>query len=104
MNEAQLKELFSDEAFVTSILEIDNAEDVQKALADKGLELSLKEITTIQKTLSEEEGELSEDDLENVAGGVAITSIVCGLIIGASAASGAVTLGKAVDNWTRRRW
>ena len=69
MNNEQLKELFSDEAFVTSILELETVEEVQKALADKGLELSIDEIITIKNTLANEETELSEDDLENVAGG-----------------------------------
>ncbi len=104
MNEEQLKELFSDEAFVASILEMENAEDVQKALADKGLELSLEEIATIKSTLSNEEAELSEDELENVAGGAIITSIICGLIIGGAAIAGGINLGKNVNKWTNRRW
>lgn len=104
MNEELLKELFSDEAFVASILEMETAEEVQKTLSEKGVELSLDEIATIKNTLSSEESELSEDELENVAGGAIITSIICGLIIGGAAIAGAVDLGKNVNNWTRRRW
>ena len=48
--------------------------------------------------------ELSEDDLKAISGGVAITSVICGIIIGSAAASGAFTLGKAVHSWTNRRW
>lgn len=105
MNEQQIKEIFSDESFVNSILEMETPQDVQKALSEKGLDLSLEEINTIQNTLinNDNEGELSEDDLENVAGGVAVTTVICGLIIGA-AASGTFQLGKAIHNWTRRRW
>lgn len=104
MSEQQIQELFSDEAFVTSILEMETPEEVQAALADKGLELSLEEISSIQNTLNTNEGELSEDELENVAGGIAITTVICGLIIGGAAASGGFNLGKAVHRWTRRRW
>ena len=84
MNEQQIKEIFSDESFVNSILEMETPQDVQKALSEKGLDLSLEEINTIQNTLinNDNEGELSEDDLENVAGGVAVTTVICGLIIG----------------------
>ena len=104
MNEEQLKKLFSDDAFVASILEMETAEEVQKSLADKGLALSLDEIAIIKNTLNSEETELSEDDLKNISGGVAITSVICGIIIGSAAVSGAFTLGKAVHSWTNRRW
>lgn len=104
MNEQQIKELFSDEAFTASILEMETPEEVQKALSDKGLELSLEEISTIQNSLLNNEGELSEDELENVAGGIAVTAVICGLIIGGAAAGGLFKMGKAVDNWTNRRW
>ena len=104
MNEEQLKKLFSDDAFVASILEMETAEEVQKSLADKGLELSLDEIAIIKNTLNSEETELSEDDLKAISGGVAITSVICGIISGSAAVSGAFTLGKAVHSWTNRRW
>ena len=104
MNEEQLKKIFSDDAFVASILEMETAEEVQKSLADKGLALSLDEIAIIKNTLNSEETELSEDDLKTISGGVAITAVICGVIIGSAAASGAFTLGKAVHSWTNRRW
>ncbi len=100
MDEERIKELFSDEAFVNSILEMETPEEVQKALAEKGIDLTIDEICTIQKSLSQSDGELSEDDLENVAGG----SIIATLIIVAAGIAGAASLGKAVHGWTRRRW
>lgn len=103
MNEQKIKEVFSDQAFVDSMLGMETAEDVQKALAEKGLELSLSEIQSIKNSLENSEGELSEESLENVAGG-SVTAIVCGLIIGAAAAGGTFSIGKAVHTWTRRRW
>jgi lactobin A/cerein 7B family class IIb bacteriocin len=106
MNEEKIKELFSDEAFVDSILEMETPEEVQKALSDKGVELSLEEIGTIKDTLASSDGELSENELEEVAGGVVITAttVICAAIIGSAAIGGTVSLGKAVNTWTRRRW
>lgn len=75
MNEEQVKELFSDEAFVASILEMETSEEVQKAFSDRGLDLSLDEIEIIKNSLSNEETELSEDDLETVTGGIRIAGI-----------------------------
>ncbi|MBR3630632.1 MAG: hypothetical protein IKN55_09225 [Oscillospiraceae bacterium] len=86
MNEkmAQIKEVFSDEAFVQSVLQAGSAEEVQALLAGKGVEMSLDEIELTKKTVEAvadgeisteqlsklaEGGELSEDELESVAGG-----------------------------------
>ena len=98
MNEEQLKKLFSDDAFVASILEMETAEEVQKSLADKGLELSLDEIAIIKNTLNSEETELSEDELKNISGGADIPGII------ASIADAIGKLGDYVDKWTRNRW
>lgn len=100
MNEAKIKEVFSDEAFVKSLVQMDTAEDVQKAVSEKGIDLSIEEINIIQSSLESGE-ELNEDQLENVAGGIAITAI-CALI---GAITGAVIgVGNGVDRWTSRRW
>lgn len=100
MNDQQIKDLFSDQAFMNSILEMETAEEVQAALKEKGLDLSLEEIGVIRESLNSENGELSEDELENVSGG----SITVGIIIGVAAICGAATLAKGVSDWTRRRW
>jgi hypothetical protein len=73
MDKAKAKEIFSDAAFVTSLLKIETAEEVQTALKTKGLEVSLEEVKAIGAVLekaAENGGKLSEDELENVAGGV----------------------------------
>lgn len=103
MTEQKIKEIFSDEAFVASLMEMETPEEVQKALAERGLDLSTEEIEKIRETAASQEGELSDDALEGVAGG-SLTAIICGLIIGGAAAGGLFSLGKAVNNWTRRRW
>lgn len=103
MTEQKIKEIFADEAFVASLMNMETPEDVQKALAERGLDLSVEEIEKIREMADSQEGELSDDALEDVAGG-SVTAIICGLIIGGAAASGAFKLGQAVNNWTRRRW
>jgi hypothetical protein len=58
---------------VTSLLKIETAEEAQKALKAKGLEVSLDEVNAIGDWLekaAENGGKLSEEELENVAGGV----------------------------------
>jgi len=105
MNDEQIKELFSDEVFVNSLFELDEPEDVQKALAAKGLNLSLEEISVIRNSLQNENtDELSEDELESVSGGVAVTAVVGAIIIAVSAVAGAGALAKKVTQWTNRRW
>jgi hypothetical protein len=63
---------------------METPEAVQKALSDKGVELSLEEINSIKDFLYANEGELSEADLENVAGGVSAQQI-------------GYTIGKVID-------
>jgi predicted ribosomally synthesized peptide with nif11-like leader len=105
MDEAKVKEIFSDEAFVTSLLKIEAPEDVQKALKTKGLELSIEEIKAIGAVLekaAEKGASLSEADLEKVAGGFAVTvPVVSCVIAGISCTIGAAGF---VHNITRGRW
>ena len=102
MNEALIKEIFSDEAFLKSLSEMETAEEVQAALKEKGLDLSIDDILKIQKTLtSQENGELSEDEMENVAGGFAISATVMA-ILGVCGATASV--GGFVNTVTNRRW
>jgi hypothetical protein len=105
MNEQQIKEIFSDKAYVQTLLEMDTAEEVQASLAEKGLDLSTKELATLLDAIqkyAESDGELSEVDLETVTGGMftfvmLIISCVVGIFGGAVAADSSAR--KA-----RRRW
>lgn len=100
MNE-KINELFQDKAFVEKLLSLENDTDVQALMKENGVELSLQEINSIKKAVESRIGndeELSEDDLENVAGGVDIGNIITGVV------DGLVSLGNAVHKWTRRRW
>ena len=103
METTKIEQIFSDEAFTNSILEMESPEEVQKALDEKGLSLSLEEIHAIKSSLSAADGELDEEDLESVSGGSVLAVIS---VIGAVAGLAGSTLGLAqkVNNWTRRRW
>lgn len=101
MNELKIKEIFSDQAFVESLMEMENAEDVQAAIADKGIELTLNDIEALRAQLSNTSEELSEDDLENVAGGFAISATVVAI---GSCCAAAFSVGSMVNNLTNRRW
>ena len=101
MDEKLLQEVFSDEAFVTSLLEMDDSNDVQKALSDKGIKLSITEIDLIRNQLAGTDEELNEDELENVAGGVSLEAIEGVVTI----VSGLVSLGDMLfRSIRRRRW
>ena len=68
-----MNEVFSDEAFVKSLFEMESAEKAQEALKEKGVELSVEELKEIRQALIEqvdENGELSMDALDSVAGGI----------------------------------
>jgi hypothetical protein len=109
MDEQKIKELFADEAYVSSLLALDTAEEVQASLAEKGLDISTTEITRILNSLqnySESDRELSEADLETVSGGlVGVALLFFGLImgiIGVGTTAGMLTMDDS--SCSRRRW
>ena len=64
--------------------------EVQAAFAEKGIDLTIEEISTIARTCAalSEDGELDADSLENVSGGAILETIgaIAGLIgLGAKA-------------------
>ena len=105
MNE-KLMELLKDEAFAKELLNENNPEDVQAKLNAKGVDISLEEVNAIAAAMEKaaqggaaESDELSEDDLENVAGGIVITATAV-----ATAIFG--TIGLSLMTWdaVERRW
>ena len=99
MNEALIKDIFSDEVFVNSLLECETAEEVKTALKEKNLDLSIDDILCLQKMLAAKASEeLQEDELENVAGGFATVMAILG-VCGATA-----SVGGFVNTVTNRRW
>ena len=76
MDEKRIKEVFSDKAFVEGLLKLETPEEVQKAFAGKGVTVSVEEIIKLKDALvkasqkaAESGGELSMEDMEDVAGG-----------------------------------
>ncbi len=97
MNEALIKEVFSDEDFVKSLSELETAEEVQAALKEKNLDFSLEDIAEMQNALAKR----LNDELENVAGGFAISAT---LIAVGSVGAALFSTGSFVHEVTRRRW
>ena len=86
----QLKAILSDEALVKSCIEAENEEAVQKLFAGKGIEISQTELELFKEMVSgmadgsitkeqletlAKGGELSEDELEQAAGGITLNGL-----------------------------
>jgi len=110
MNEKRIKEVFSDEAFVKELVSKETPEEVQALLEDKDIEMSVSEIVKLRELLEKKaedpNAELSDEDLEDVSGGVIplmIAAAVAPLVIfGVVAGTGYGAV--AVDKKTGGRW
>ena len=122
MNIEKMKEVFSDEAFVKGLFELESAAEVQAALKEKGIEFSEEEIISIRDfllkveesditkeqlekwTVQLEDGELSEEELENVAGGIVLETV--GFVVGCAiiAYAGVTFLTLSIMDAVERRW
>lgn len=74
MKKEEISEAMKDIKFAESIMDVQSPEEIKKAFQAKGIELSLEEaqvvISTIKKVAESESGELSEEDLQKIVGGV----------------------------------
>lgn len=120
MNEsaAKLQEILKDESFGKALLAADSPETVQKMLEEKGVSLSLDEISEVGELISriasgeitEEQlraagnGELSEEDLEQVAGGDINAVTALGIIIAGVLGTAGLLIDSAVESNTGRHW
>ncbi len=104
MNEAAIREVFSDEEFVKELFQLETPEEVQAVLQKKDISLSVEEIVKIRELMLkrlETGAELSEEELESVTGGIslligaALAILFVGGIGGASAVFGAGAVGAA---------
>ena len=96
MNEATIREMFSDEVFLKGLFQLETPEEVQMALRQKDISLSVEEIVKVRELMLkrlETGAELSEEELAEVTGGS--VTVIAGLIIlvGAAALLGATSLG-----------
>ena len=126
MNIEKMKEVFSDEAFVKSLFELETVAEVQAALQEKGIELTEEEILGVRDLLIKveeggisaeqlekwaaqiESGELSEEMLEQVSGGILVSSFIAGaaLTVGVMLASAGAVVGTVfgVLSAIKNRW
>lgn len=95
----KLNTLLEDEAFINKILNAEDPERVSALFAENGVTLSVKEVEILRSRLENTDNdELSEDQLENVAGGVDLDLIDDVL-------KSVVKVGERLfDSISRRRW
>ena len=108
-NEGKLYELFQDERFVSDLLEMEEPEQIQTALRDQGIEMSLEEVKTVGaicEKLIEKDGELTEEDLEEISGGVVfMATLTTAVTIAQIILVGGSIVSKVAENWSRiKRW
>ena len=126
MENYKMKEIFADEAFVKSLFELETVAEVQAALREKGIELTEEEILGVRDLLIKveeggisaeqleswaaqaEDGELPEEMLELVSGGLLISSLLIGIAITTAATGVAVGttvgIGAGVVSAIKNRW
>lgn len=102
--EEKIKNLVEDQEFVTKLLACEEPEQVQKLFADNGVDVTLDDVKALGQSLSvmaESDGELSEDDLEGVAGG-SLMSVVSTVISVGKLAKNVVDNWSTIKSWFRR--
>ncbi len=94
-----LAKLEADKGLAEKIFGLETPEEVQSFLKTQGLEFSLEEIDSIKNALVKavQKGELTDDDLDDVAGGIAATTVIAGI-------SATITAANFVHNVSRGRW
>lgn len=104
MNQERIQEVFSDETFVKELLSRETPEEVQKMLADKKIDLSIDDIlkirTIFEKKL-DQRAELSDDELEDVSGGVVVIGAIVYTVLPLIAAT---IICDAILDATNTRW
>lgn len=106
LNNPEFLALLDDKEFVVGMMSQETPEDVQKVFAAKGFALTMDEVNELGRALAEAEAkgidaELSEGDLDNVAGGFAIT--VAGLIAAGKIIVAVGGAGLALYKWYKSR-
>lgn len=96
----KLNTLLEDEVFLNKILNAKNPEEVSALFAENGITLSVKEVEILRSRLeSADNNELSEDQLENVAGGAVDFDLIDDIVKGIEKVS-----GRIFDSISRQRW
>jgi len=104
MNEERIKEIFSDKEFVTELISLETPTDIQALLKTKGIDLDIDQIEKAKAlvakklALAEAGEELSDDDLDEVSGGIAVLTVVSAVISVIGVAS-SVVITKTDGRW-----
>ena len=104
MNQEKIQEVFSDESFLKEIFSKDTPEEVQTILAEKDIELSIEDILKLRKIIEKKlnQGvELSDDELEDVTGGVVVIGAIVYTVLPLIAAT---IICDAILDATNTRW
>lgn len=100
-SEMEIREAFNDEVFVKGLFLLETPQDVQAALSERNISLSVDEIVKIRELLikkAESGGAISDEELEGVAGGMIGFSamlIISSIAVAGVFAGGGVVLGAA---------
>ena len=104
MNQEKIQEVFSDESFLKEIFSKEIPEEVQSILAEKDVELSIEDILKLRKIIEKKlnQGvELSDDELEDVTGGVVVIGAIVYTVLPLIAAT---IICDAILDATNTRW
>ena len=116
MDKQKIESLLKNEEFMKKILPMQTPEEVQAEFKKEGVELSIEEIealgSIINKYLEKGGKPLSEDELENIAGGHDCSvqlAIVMGVelgVVGGVIAAGAAAIGGTVmlGKWISKKY
>ena len=111
--EADLKEkvvnAFSDEALLETVLKSEDMAEIQGALKAKGIDMSLDEVKKMTEQIDaqmENDGELTDDQMEQVAGGIVTAFSACtlGVLLAYKAATvGASVAGSVIGGYVAKK-
>ena len=81
MNQERINEVLSDEIFIKQLLQMETVEEAQAAFKSKGIDFSLEELKKIKELReSDLSGDLSLDQLDDVAGGSAVAVVAAAVV------------------------
>ncbi len=92
--QSRIEEVANDEAFLDQLINADSIDEAQKLFAERGIELTQDEVENFAKQVSNSQGELDEESLEAVSGGLIMPVPMLGPIIFSVAAKLAKKISK----------